>query len=154
MYSRYVINSSENLWCNWGGLPNFEFIIYISFIGVSVLINFRHFEFSFACLFVFNSVQIRCIVKANRQKSPLFWRFSGGFWFSQDSLGIPQETPLNLIKSPIFTNAPCKTACLYNAPSMHTVDVFFPFLTLKTIVFRPLSPLQTLFGVFCLQSSN
>ena len=32
--------------------------------------------------------------------------------------------PLNLIKSPIFTNAPCKTTCLYNAPSMHTVDVF------------------------------
>ena len=26
------------------------------------------------------------------------------------------------IKSPIFTNAPCKTACLYNAPSMHTLD--------------------------------
>ena len=30
--------------------------------------------------------------------------------------------PLNLIKSPIFTNAPCKTACLHNAPSMHTLD--------------------------------
>ena len=26
------------------------------------------------------------------------------------------------MKSPIFTNAPCKTTCLYNAPSMHTVD--------------------------------
>ena len=25
-----------------------------------------------------------------------------------------------------FTNAPCKPTCLYNAPSMHTVDVFLP----------------------------
>ena len=24
----------------------------------------------------------------------------------------------------MFTNAPCKTTCLYNAPSMHTVDIF------------------------------
>ena len=30
--------------------------------------------------------------------------------------------PLNLIKSPIFTNTPCESTCLYNAPSMHTVD--------------------------------
>ena len=36
--------------------------------------------------------------------------------------GIPQEKPLNLIKSPIFTNAPCKSTCLYNTPSMHTLD--------------------------------
>ena len=27
----------------------------------------------------FNSVQTRCIVKGEVQKSPLFWRFSGGF---------------------------------------------------------------------------
>ena len=27
----------------------------------------------------FNSVQTRCIVKGEAQKSPLFWRFSGGF---------------------------------------------------------------------------
>ena len=27
------------------------------------------------------------------------------------------------MKTPTFTNAPCKTACLYNAPSMHTVDL-------------------------------
>ena len=26
-----------------------------------------------------NSVQTRCIVKGEAQKSPLFWRFSGGF---------------------------------------------------------------------------
>ena len=27
----------------------------------------------------FNSVQTRCIVEGEAQKSPLFWRFSGGF---------------------------------------------------------------------------
>ena len=72
-----------------------------------------------------NSVQTRCIVKGEAQKSPLFWRFSAGFWFSQDRLFSRNSTrnPLNLIKSPIFTNAPCKTPCLYNAPSMHTVDL-------------------------------
>ena len=64
--------------------------------------------------------------KGEAQRSPLFWRFSGGFWFSQDRLLCRNSTrkPLNLIKSPIFTNAPCKTACLYNAPSMHTLDYF------------------------------
>ena len=30
-------------------------------------------------LVTFNSVQTRCIVKGEAQKSPLFWRFSGGF---------------------------------------------------------------------------
>ena len=57
------------------------------------------------------------------QKSLLFWVI---FWlFSQDhlttcSLRIPQENPLNLICiSPIFTNAACKSTCLYNAPSLH-----------------------------------
>ena len=30
-----------------------------------------------------NSVQIRCITKGEAQKSPHFWRFSGGCWFSQ-----------------------------------------------------------------------
>ena len=30
--------------------------------------------------------------------------------------------PLNLIKSRIFTNTPCKSTCLFNAPSMHTVE--------------------------------
>ena len=65
-----------------------------------------------------------CIVKGEAQKSPLFWRFSGGFWFSQDRLfsrNSPSK-PLNLIKCPIFTNTPCKSTCLYNAPSMHTFD--------------------------------
>ena len=74
----------------------------------------------------FNSVQTRCIVKGEAQKSPLFWRFSGGFWFSQDRLFSRKSTrkPLNLIQSLIFTNAPCKSTCLYNAPSMHTVESF------------------------------
>ena len=65
-----------------------------------------------------------CIVKGDAQKSPLFWRFSGGFWFSQDRLfsGNSTRKPLNLIRSPIFTNTPCKTACRYNAPSMRTLD--------------------------------
>ena len=31
--------------------------------------------------------------------------------------------PLNLIKSLNFTNTPCKSTCLYNAPSMHTAEV-------------------------------
>ena len=44
------------------------------------------------------------------------------FLRSTCSLGISQENPLNLIKSPIFTNTPCKPTCLYNAPSMHTVE--------------------------------
>ena len=75
---------------------------------------------------LFNSVQTRCIVKGEAQKSPIFWRFSGGFGLSQDRLFSRNSArkPLNLIKSPIFTNAPCKTACLYNAPSMHTLDLF------------------------------
>ena len=34
-------------------------------------------------------MQSRCIVKGKAQKSPLFWRFSGDFWFSQDDpLGV------------------------------------------------------------------
>ena len=40
-----------------------------------------------------NSVQTRCIVKGEAQKSPLFWRFSRDFDFLRVacSLGIPQE---------------------------------------------------------------
>ena len=74
---------------------------------------------------IFNNVQTRCIVKGEAQKSPLFGRFSGGFLFSQDRLFSRNSTrkPLNLIKSPIFTNAAYKTAGLYNAPSMHTLEI-------------------------------
>ena len=72
-----------------------------------------------------NSAQTRCIVKGETQKSPLFWRFSGGFWFSQDRLfsRISTGKPLNLTKSLIDKNTPCKSACLYNAPSICTVDL-------------------------------
>ena len=64
-----------------------------------------------------NSVQTRCIVKGEAQKSPLFWRVSGGFHCLSST-----RKPLNLIKSLIFTNTPCKSTCLDNAPSMQTVD--------------------------------
>ena len=46
----------------------------------------------------------RCIVKGEAQKSPLFWRFSLGFGFSQERL-VPRNStdkPLSLFKSPIF----------------------------------------------------
>ena len=33
-----------------------------------------------------------------------------------------KETLKFNMKSSIFTNTPCKSTCLYNAPSMHTVD--------------------------------
>ena len=97
----------------------------------SALIWKRQNNFSFrprivsqkAPVLFINSVQTRCIVKGEAQKSPLFWRFSGGFWFSQDRVFSKNSTrkPLNLIKSPIFTNTPCKSSFLYNAPSMRTV---------------------------------
>ena len=72
-----------------------------------------------------NSVQTRCIVKARLRKVHFSGDFPRVFDFLRIacSLGITQEKPLNLIKSPIFTNAPCKSSFLYNAPSMHTVGV-------------------------------
>ena len=47
----------------------------------------------------FNNVQTRCIVKDEAQKSQLFWRFSGGFCFSQERLFSRNSTRklLNLI---------------------------------------------------------
>ena len=56
----------------------------------------------------FSNVQTRCIVKGEAQKSPLFWRFSGGFRFSQDRLFFRNSTrnPSNLIKSLIFYKHP------------------------------------------------
>ena len=72
-----------------------------------------------------NSVQTSCIVKGEAQKSPLFWRFSGSFWFSQERLFSWNSTrkPFKFNKIPDFTNTPCKPTCLYNAPSMHTVEI-------------------------------
>ena len=38
MSSHYIINnSSENVWCDLGGLPKLEFVIYINFIGVRAI---------------------------------------------------------------------------------------------------------------------
>ena len=69
-------------------------------------------------------MQTRCTVKGEAQKSPLYWQFSGGFWFSEERLFSKnsRRKPLNLINSPIFTNTPCKSSFLYNAPSVHTVE--------------------------------
>ena len=39
-----------------------------------------------------NSVQTRCIVKGEAQKSPLFWRFSVGFCFSEERLFSKNST--------------------------------------------------------------
>ena len=66
-----------------------------------------------------NSVQWR-----GSGKSTFLSLVSGGFWFSQDRLFSRNSTrkPFNLIKSPIFTNAACNITCLYNAPSIHTVE--------------------------------
>ena len=71
-----------------------------------------------------NSVQTRCIVKGEAQKSPLFWRFSGSVWFSQDRLLSRNSTrkPFQFNKIPDFTNTPCKSTCLCDAPGMHTVE--------------------------------
>ena len=62
-----------------------------------------------------NSVQTRCIVKGEARKSPLFGRFSGGLWFSQDRLFSRNSTrkPLNLTKAPIFTNTPCTSTLVF-----------------------------------------
>ena len=78
----------------------------------------------------FNSAQTRCIVKGEAQKSQLFWRFSGGFWSSEERLFCKNSTrqPSNLIRSPIFTNTSCKSSFLYNAPSVHTVQTFWRLL--------------------------
>ena len=71
-------------------------------------------------------MQTRCIVKARLRKVHFSGDFQGGFCFSQECLFSrnPTRKPLHLLESAIFTNAPCKTTCLYNAPSMHTVEFF------------------------------
>ena len=68
----------------------------------------------------------RCIVKGEAQKSPRFWRFSGGLWFSQERLFSRNSTrkPLNWMKAPIFANTLGKSTCLYNATGLHIVYHF------------------------------
>ena len=84
------------------------------------------FSFFRVVLFLFKNYQqcpnyVHCKKRGSEKSAflAIFW----GFWFSQDRLFSRNSTrkPLNLIKSPIFTNTPCKSTCLYNAPSMHTV---------------------------------
>ena len=53
-----------------------------------------HLQFAqIDALEIISSLQTRCIVKGEAQKSPLFWRFFGVFDFlrSACSLGIPLE---------------------------------------------------------------
>ena len=101
----------------WYRVPSWylPFLVLLLFYLMFQLITFV-FLFSSSSLSHFNSVQTRCIVKGEAQKSPLFWRFSGGFWFSEERLFCKNSTrkPLNLIKSPIFTNTPSKSTCLHN----------------------------------------
>ena len=59
-----------------------------------------------------NSVQARCIAKGEAQKNPLFWMFSGGF------LIFPRSPILTHTHTDTHTHTPCKSTCLYNAPSM------------------------------------
>ena len=55
--------------------------------------QFRNAAAAATAKIIFGTGQTRCIVKGEAQKTPLFWRFSGGFDFlrSACSLGIPQE---------------------------------------------------------------
>ena len=60
--------------------------------------------------------------------------------FSKNSSADPEEfqcRPLKVTKSQNFTNNPCKFPCLYNDPSLGTVDLR-PFFALKksTYLFR------------------
>ena len=100
-------------------------------------------------------MQTRCIVKGEAQKSPLFWRLFWGFLIFSGSPVLQEfhkKTFKFNIKSPIFTNAPCKTACLYNAPSI--VIFFFPYNPpppLPRQTPRPSHPEKLDFGPFRLR---
>ena len=116
----------EGLW-SWGrghpesGEPSKAHLGSDLHVGGSRYLQLRSFYLRF--VFFINSVRTRCVVKGKAQKSPLFWRFSGVFDFSgSPDLRNSTRKPLNLVKSRIFTNTPCKPTSLYNAPSMHTVD--------------------------------
>ena len=62
--------------------------------------------------------------KARLSKVRFACDFLGAFDFlrSACSLGIPLENPSNWTKSLILINAPYRSTCLYNAPSLHTVE--------------------------------
>ena len=75
-------------------------------------------------LFQFNSVQTRCTIKGEAQKSPLLAIFWGAL-ISQERLFSRNSTrKLFCAKSPFFTNTPSKPTCLYSAPSLHIVDQY------------------------------
>ena len=65
------------------------------------------------------------LVKGEAQKSPFLFNFLGG-GLSQVRLFSKNSNmgPLNVIRSPVFTSSPCKSICLYYAPSLHIVDYF------------------------------
>ena len=54
-----------------------------------------------------------------------FFRISSFEGFSHSVAPRGDPFPLNLIKSPAFTNTPCKSTCFYNAPSILTAMVAF-----------------------------
>ena len=59
-------------------------------------------------------------------ETPLLWRllgWGGHFLSCACSLGILMRDPFNLITSLIIANALCKSTCLYNAPSLRTIDL-------------------------------
>ena len=59
------------------------------------------------------------------EKSACLADFLGGL-ISQDRLLYEFQygsgDPLHVVKSPILTNTPCKSTCLYNSPVLRTVD--------------------------------
>ena len=76
--------SSEFLTCDvsrlWTSFPDAQLHMELSaLIGYAPERFKSQFHFIDVCLGDINSVQTRCIVKGEAQKSPLFWRFSGGF---------------------------------------------------------------------------
>ena len=85
-----------------------------------------------------DNVQTGRIVKARVSKI----YFLANFWRALIFSGVPvleefQCRPLKVTKSQNFRNTPCKFPCLYNDPSLRTVDLR-PFFALKksTYLFR------------------
>ena len=60
------------------------------------------------------------IVIGEARKHLLFWRCSGGLWFSQVRLGIPERDALNLNKSPIL-QTPFTIPLLFTVPLVCTL---------------------------------